>query len=1024
MDKDRWLRVRALVESALEHDHDPASREAHLIASCGGDTELLREARELLAEDDESALNPPSAAKIAGAVSLAATRDAQSACGTRAGPYQLEHVLGMGGMGVVYLARRCDVDFEQTVALKLVKRGMDTDEVVRRFHRERALLATLRHPGIAQLYDGGSTDDGRPWLAMERVEGEPIDRWCDARSASTDQRLALFTKVCAAVAFAHRNMVVHRDLKPSNILVTAEGAPKLLDFGLAKLLHGDPHAQHDLTQLGERALTPAYASPEQLRGEALTTATDVFSLGVVLYELLSGARAFDRDTSSPARPAPRRLSSRVTVSAAELRASDERRLRRTLRGDLETIVSTALAEDPAARYPTVDALSADIERFRRGLPIEARPASALYRLERFAARNRIAVTAGALVLASLVVGLIVSVNAYRSADLARERERVQRERAELGEHKAQLAATRATASLQIVQDIFEAAGNPDEATPDRTVREMLDEFDARWLDRAAPAPEVEAYVRGVVGSAYVALGLFAKGKQHLERVLELMAGVRDDPMVALRAREELARVLVAEADYAGALELADAADELLARGVDAPAEELAKLRLALHMRRAHAHSQMGDDEAALKQADLAVAAARALTPPDERAVIGALAMLGRCAARTSRQVEAEAALREALELHEASGSPDTLGIAAVRHELAGVLLQSSRLDEAQTLLESAVALRRSLAGPRVGVTGESLGQLGRVFAERRDIARATPLLEESLSIALESLPRVHPNVATALSRLAEAKRAAHDLEGALPLYREALEIRRELYGDEHLVVARARGNLGLCLRQMDRLDEAEEQLRLAIEQRRRLGGDDAGLAANLQSLGVVVGDRGRKEERIALELEAIELLRKLGPAGADSLASALSMHATVLQELGRAAQTVPMLEEVVQLREQVHGARGPRYARAVSDLGSALLYADDFPRAIAALERAIALQREVLPANDPDLALSLERMASSLRSAGRTEESLPFWAEALSSVRNSLGANHSRTRRVRERYATTLRGLGRNDEALQVASDP
>jgi tetratricopeptide (TPR) repeat protein/predicted Ser/Thr protein kinase len=1019
MESERWRRVRAIVEEALEFQGDAAALERRLHERCDGDAPLLREVRELLAADDESALLPPPAANVAQLVNRSASRDAQAACGTRAGPYVLERVLGVGGMGVVYLARRADVDFDQVVALKLVKRGMDTDEVVRRFHRERALLASLQHSGIARLYDGGSTADGRPWLALEYVDGLSLERWCDERRASTVQRIELFQKVCAAVAFAHRNMVVHRDIKPSNILVTADGSPKLLDFGLAKLLHGDEREQRELTQAGQRPLTPAYASPEQLRGEALTSATDVYSLGLVLYELLCGARAHEGATATRERPPPRRLSTCVTPEAAAARASDARKLRRALTGELETVVATALADDPLARYATVDALAADLERFRRGLPIEARPASALYRISKFAARNRVLVAAAVLVFASLVGGLGFSLRANRTAQRARDAERGERQRAELGEREARLAAARANAALQIVQGIFEAAGSPDELAPERTVRSLLDDFDARWRDRASTAPEVEAAVRETVGAAYSSLGLPAKARPHLERALELASGPNGDPHLALRARLELVRTLIAEASYDQALELADELEaELRAAGRGPPAE-LAQLC----MQRASAHTQRGEFEQARDQAARALEHVRASAERDVAAEIGALAMIGQGCSKAGRLEEAEAALRESLALHERIGRPDTLGTAAIRHELGGVLLQSSRFDEAQSLLEAALELRRTLAGPRHPSTGESLGQLGRVLTERHDVARALPLLEDSLAIALESLPREHPNVATAMARLADAKRVARDLKGALPLYRESLEIRRALYGERHPVVARSLGNLGFALRLSGERVEAEQHLRAAIELRRGMEGEQMGLAANLEALGALMGDLGRLPERLELEREAIALLRAELPASADSLSIALLSHGNALQESKRGPEAVPLFEEGLELRRQVHGERSARYARALSDLGSAHMYTQDPTPAPPLLERALALQRELLGPNDLDLALTLERLASALRMVQRNEESLPYWSEALERLREAVGPDHARTKRVRQRYALTLREMGRETEAASVEGD-
>jgi len=1021
MDAERWRRVRELLESVLDFVGDPAARDALLVERCGGDVELLREARELLGADGPHGLTPPEASRVVQAVRDAASRGDASGVGLRAGPYRLERVIGAGGMGVVHLARRVEGDFEQFVAVKLVKRGMDTEEVVQRFQRERSLLASLQHAGIARLFDGGSTEDGRPWLAMEFIDGQPIDRWCDDRRATTQVRLRLFQRVCAAVAFAHRSMVVHRDLKPSNVLVTADGAPKLLDFGLAKLLHGDEHgAAHDLTEIGQRALTPAYASPEQLQGATLTTATDVYSLGLMLYELLCGVRAFEGLTRTADRPAPTRMSTRVGPLQASARGCDVRKLRRQLSGDLETIVATATAESPAARYPTVDALSADIERYLRGLPIEARPASALYRVRKFAGRHRIAVAAAALVATALAVGWISVWRAYRTAELARASESRERERAESREAEAERAAARANAALSIVHEIFETAGEPTAERSEVTVRELLEGFDARWRGRAATDPQVEAAVRETVGAAYLGLGAAERAREQFERVIELGATSNLDPLLMLRAKSGMVRVKASRAEYDDALQAAVELDQEWSALPNAPID----VRLQGFMQQAQIHAQMGRFDRAREAARSALDLARSSLASDSRAQVGALAILGQCSAKSSDFTRAESELREALELHRASGRPDTLGTAAIRNELAGVLLQSAQFDEAQALLESAVELRRRLTDERSVDVGESLGLLGRTLSERGDPQRAAPLLEESLEIALASLPRVHPNVATAMSRLAEVKRVLRERDEALRLFRDALEIRRQLYGDDHPVTARSMGNLGLALLEAGDLDGADALLRSAIEARRKLGGDPAGLAANLQSLGSVEGRRGRLEERLTLEREAIALLRALDPPDPAALAHVLMNHADALQSAGRARESLPLAVEATELRRTVFGEGSARHARALSDLGAAQLAAGDYADALATLKDSLGRQRSVLDAHDPELALTLERTASTLRFQSRMSESVPYWREALEILDASLGRTHSRTRRVETRFAQTLREIGDEAQAREVETRP
>jgi serine/threonine protein kinase len=350
----------------------------------------------------------------------AALPDESPNIGRRIGPYRITRLLGAGGMGVVYLAERVG-DFSQQVALKLIRPGMASRAVVSRFRSERQILAVLEHPNIARLLDGGATEDGQPYLVMEYVDGVPITVHATDRALTLRDRLLLFRKICAAVHHAHQNLIVHRDIKPANILVTADGAPKLMDFGIAKLL-GDAAADEaaPATQTGWRAMTPEYASPEQVRGLPMTTATDVYSLGIVLYELLTEQRpyAFATDTPSDVERIIVETEPRPPSAVAPPSLS------RALAGDLDTIVLKALDKDASRRYDSVDRLSADVQRHLDGAPILARPQTFGYRASRFIRRHRLAVGAAALVFMSLVVGLGAAVWQQRIA--SRERQRADR----------------------------------------------------------------------------------------------------------------------------------------------------------------------------------------------------------------------------------------------------------------------------------------------------------------------------------------------------------------------------------------------------------------------------------------------------------------------------------------------------------------------------------------------------------------------------------------------------------------------
>jgi serine/threonine-protein kinase len=426
---DRFRRVDAVFDAVL--DLPTADQTAFIDRACGDDSELRAEVIRLLNayRRAEFFLESP-AVEIAAPLLEEAHVLATAAPPERIGPFRVVRAIGHGGMGQVFLGERADGQFEQRVALKLIQHG--AAGLVRRFLEERRILALLEHPNIARLIDGGITADGLPYFAMELVEGEPIDRYCDTRGLSIERRLELFNAVCDGVTYAHQHLVVHRDLKPSNIFVTPNGQVKLLDFGIAKLI-GAESSGDDLTRTGFHVMTPEFAAPEQVRGEAISTVTDVYALGVLLYNLLTGVRPYDVRGKSPAEveriicgAGPLKPSASFDRGRgdagprAQARAGAPDRLGRLLHGDLDAIVLKALRKEPARRYDSVASLQADLNRFRAAQPVLARPNSALYRLRKFSRRNRAAVAASLVTLTALISATAFSTGQMREAQHQRD----------------------------------------------------------------------------------------------------------------------------------------------------------------------------------------------------------------------------------------------------------------------------------------------------------------------------------------------------------------------------------------------------------------------------------------------------------------------------------------------------------------------------------------------------------------------------------------------------------------------------
>ena len=777
-----WHQVRDLFERVCELD--PKERESELAKQCEDDPDLRTEVESLLAASDAAPAffdTPP------GAVHAALTEECL--IGHRVGRYRLVARIASGGMGTVYEATRADDQFEQKVALKLMAPGTALSPgALSRFRDERQTLANLEHTNIARLLDGGVADDGRPYLVMEHVDGVPLDVYCDEQRLTTTKRLRIFRTVCEAVQFAHRNLVIHRDLKPGNILVSRDGVVKLVDFGIAKVLQADSADQRTSTLPGQRLMTPQYASPEQIRGEPVATASDIYSLGVVLYELLTGHRpyhlsgrsAFDiertiRETD-PIKPSAVVLRSEPLIhdddttrgtltpdAVSRVRDGQPQTLRRRLAGDLDAIVLKAMRNEPMQRYISVEHLSDDIRRHLEGLPVLARRGTVRYRVGKFIRRNKTAVIATATGAAAVLAGMVAVV---RESRIAAE----QRDQAIVARQHALTEALKATRIDEFLQNMLVTA-DPRAAGREVTVRRALDQASLRVGRELAGFPQVEAGIRAVIGRLYHSLGAYDAALPHLRAALTL----RRDAHGSEHAE-------VAESmDDLGAL--------LTSRGGYDEAEPL--LRGALTVR-------------------------RRLLGEESLKVAISLTNLGKLMHLRRSLSQAESLRRKALSIRRAHYGDDHLDVASSMINLAAVLHQRGRGPEAERLYRGALAIYIRLVGRKHSDVSDVLNNLANLLmgSGRGDLAE--PMFRESLAIRREVLGNDHPNVARSLSNLAGLLSSKGDSKAAELMFREALAIRRERLGEDHQDVAISLNKLANALRINDQAEEACGYYREAV----------------------------------------------------------------------------------------------------------------------------------------------------------------------------------------------------------------
>ncbi len=878
---------------------EPEARAAYVERACLADSALAAEVVALLADREAPAFLESPALEFAAPLLADLPAEVEPAAVSRLpiGPYRIVREIGHGGMGTVYLAERADDQYQKQVALKLLRAWSAGDEHrIRRFREERQILAALDHPDIARLLDGGVTGDGLPWFAMEYVEGVPLDRYCDEHHLTVERRLELFCRVCAAVQYAHRNLVVHRDLKPANILVTTEGAVKLLDFGIAKLLGGDGLADAaSLTVTGERLMTPLYASPEQVRGDPISTASDVYAVGVLLYELLAGRL-------------PYRLATREAhaVAAAILEQEPERmsavapaKLARRLRGDLDTIVATALHKDPGRRYASAEQLGSDVRRHLDGLPVTARPDSGFYRARKFVRRHRVGVAVAAGV-ALLVVGFAV-VTAVQSLRLRAQAARivVERDRAE--------EVSRFLAGLFRTSDPFAGAG------AGLTAREILDSGASRIDRELADQPAARAQMMLEMGRAYFGLGARDRARRFAEVSLAIRR--RAAPRSALEIAETLDFLGLVRLEQ-GELDGAERAyHEALAlrRQVLGPAHHDVARTLNGLAGALRAAGRFRDADSVSRQA---VAIDEAQPAAHRLDLAESVKGLADAVHERGGYAEAERLYRRAFALQQQELPEDHPQLAGTVLDLAATLGDAGQEATGDSLFRYGLALERRVLGDEHPEVAANDARYARLLHRRGNTAAAEALYRRSLAIMRQRLPAVHPLTATALLGLGEVLLDRGAAAQAEPLVREAYAMRRTVLPPGHAGVAEAEQVMGAVIMARGRYLEAERYLLPSRDALRAVYGDADPRAraalARLVRLYELSGQPSRAATYRA-ELEGVSLSP---PAtGADS---ALTVDTTTVAvfpfHVADANPAIADLRDVVQdlLAARLTGEGSPR----------------------------------------------------------------------------------------------------------------
>jgi len=798
VDDKRWKAIQTIFAAAGKLEDD--KRTAYLDEACGGDDELRREVEELLASE--------STADLDSIVNRAAADLVTAHEGRRIGPYRVVEVIGRGGMGQVYLAERADKELEQQVAIKVVGWFAVTDSQIDRFLAERQILASLDHPNIARLLDGGRTNDGIPYLAMEYVDGRAIVDYVDDNALSLEARLRLFLKVCDAVQHAHGRLVIHRDIKPSNILVTAEGVPKLLDFGIAKLLDASTLGpQAPLTRADLRVLTPEYASPEQLQGLPVTTQTDVYGLGLLLYQLLTGRFPYAiENVESP------RLESIILEtepglpSAAVTRALPDggnagpalppRQLSRRLQGDLDNIVLMALRKEPERRYQTVKDLADDVRSYLDDRPVRARGESAVYRAQKFLRRNRAAAIATVIVAVAIATQTV-----FYTQRLAEERD------------AARLQAARAEEVADFLTDLFAEADPSRNLGAPLTARQMLDRGASRIVDELGGQPALQAALMVTIAQSYENMEENVAAREYLDAAVPGVAarlGPDHPDVLNLRFLQGSVMTFVGDAEASLAIHSDNLQRQLAVHGPGS--YEVARETRQLGV----ANQRLGNYDEAERLYRDALHMFRSLGTAAAGDMAGTLLDYGSMLRRLDRGEEEETMLLEALAVQEARVGRHHPDYAAVVNNLGNHYFRRSELHLAQRYMQEHVDLQRALNGEDSVPYGVALVNYGSLLKEEGEQQAALDRFNEALAIYSKGYGRDAPRYAYLLENIANTLVDLGRYDEAEAAYHESLAILEKRFGRDHPEYAFTQRNLGVSLKRMGRPAEAVPALRAAI----------------------------------------------------------------------------------------------------------------------------------------------------------------------------------------------------------------
>jgi serine/threonine-protein kinase len=873
-----WEKIESILDEALTLPEE--ERQAFINRKCEGDEGLKSEVTLLLSSISESEgwLENPGQYKQDFYSEVSDDIDiptpGSSLIGKNIGPYQVKELLGEGGMGLVYLAERMDGAFEHRVAIKVLREGMDTEHNIRRFQQERNILAGLNHPNIAGILDGGVTDQRLPYLIMEYVDGTPIDDYCTRQRCTIDERIKLIKSACDAVQHAHSNLIIHRDLKPGNILVDANGRVKILDFGIAKLLASKCYSESNLqTQTGARILTPRYAAPEQIEEKPVTTSTDNYALGVLMYILLTGDHPFgkkDKTMSelenliSKATPLkPSEFFNNLSPAQQEKQAFSLRltpnKVVQALRGDLDAIVLKNLRKEPEARYSSPNQLLEDLERYEKGLPVIAHDDTLHYNVSKFVTRHSMGISA--VVIATI---LILGFGLFYTHQITEER------------NKARLEAEKAQQVTSFLMDLFNA-NDPNTSRGDViTARELLEQAETR-VDNLQGQPGIQALMFDVTGQIYRRLGEYSKSRQLIEKAAYIrreLYGLHHPETTA--SFNHLGLLLISQGSF-------EAADSLLSYTLELQKEFL-------------------------KPTDVSIAETQS--------------NLAYALRRRGYYSRAESLYRRSLQIRQSNfGSEHPLTIESLS-SLGATLHNKGDYEATKEIFTEVLKRRRRLLGPIHPDIAMSLNNLATLLMNMGQFHKAELMLRESLSMRQKLYGEIHPKVALTMNNLALALRDQQKYEVSKRYFSQALQMRIQLLGEDNVNTAISKYSMATLMLATNRPDSALILYQQALDTfRKRLSNDHSFTARSMMGVGSSYLNKGDMQEAAYHLSKGFELIQEIHSETSLERALAEQEFGVFLLKSGRFEMADSLLTHAYQTLQKIEGDSSLRQKKILSYIG-------------------------------------------------------------------------------------------------------